>query len=161
MPKKKPTRRTKPRSKGWISFWMVVIIIAVVGSLTLFTFHSSSEESHVQGISTASGSSILKPSVSPVQLPKPKVYLTQETLSRGKCFPEFQKVEYTCSDGFSGTYDTTTCVSIQQLQKNAEYACLLRGVTGTPRPFPGEGNQQGVFPPKPNTSSTSATTNRR
>lgn len=137
MPKKKSSRRKlRQKNKGWISFWLAVLVIAFIGSTIYYLFYSHvSSTGNVQGVTTATGSGQLRPS--PTSLPKPSVYLSSETLTRSTCFPAFKKIEFTCTDGFRGALDPTDCASPQLLLKTAELTCLKRGTpTATPSAKP-------------------------
>lgn len=163
MKKHKKTNTTRPKSKkkSLLIFYLVVVVSIAIGVPLAYKLNSTAPTGSVEGISSASGSGELKisgqpcPSGAPCAAqpskgvpPRPPVYLSTETLSRQNCFPEFQKIEYTCSDGYKGTYDTTQCVSMQMLLKNAEMACMKRGITGTPPPGMGDfGNRPTMTPP--------------
>lgn len=178
MKKHKKSHHSAPKrkKKSLMIFYLVALVSIAIGVPVAYKLSSMSAPSgSVEGITSASGSGELKISGQPcppgapcaAQItkgatpPKPPVYLSTETLSRQSCFPEFQKIEYTCSDGYTGTYDTTQCVSMQTLLKNAEGTCMKRGITGTPPPGMGDfGNRPTMMPPAKVSGVPTVTTKR-
>lgn len=135
--------QARKKKKSLISFLLVLIVSLAVGIPLAYKLNTTTQGS-VEGISSASESGSLKAVVTPCpsgtqcgieKLPTPPVYLNEETLTRGTCFPAFQKISYTCSDNFQTTYQPPNCTSPQKLLKIAESECLKRGSpSGTPKP---------------------------
>lgn len=127
--KRKSVRPRKKHSKLLVFLLGVMIIgglflLAVSAKYDYLSF--TTPKTDVAGV-TSSSSGEIKPGKA-----KPSVYVTSETLSRNDCYPGFQSISFTCSDGFQSSYTPTTCTDPFILVRTAEKTCMQRGITPKP-----------------------------
>ncbi len=151
--KKKPGKRSS-------TFFYTLVGLFALSSIVFFWLQHNETTQEVAGISSTSGEMNLKqlaPCVTGTtasepckQVTKPAVYVSSETLTRGNCFPGFQSISFTCTDGYTGSIIQDTCANPQMLVQTAEMTCVKRGITPMPtRVLPsGVKNKTNDFPMK-------------